>query len=622
MVEYNKKTRRQEDKNKQYHIVGYRKQSRHWYWFQKSFLFQKKINSFIIRLVEYNTKPRTNITMGSDGTNKASKSYFLLCCTSLLFGLACFCLVLSQFLFFYPTGHVVKESILLESHEKFDSFLHWCHFSIAPNLFLLSQPGSMMFMWELTACLDIDRKAPPIVSSTITIEFHDQSQPNWYFEALSLTCKHHNHVSSPTKGGPRWNLISMHDKSNVHGRCEVIVRTDQSVVYRVAVHNLRQGKYRYKVNANHLLPEGMEKSTLELPWYEYHVTNGMEKEIKMEKVMTNFEIQNKIETKQTPETSSTTTTIYVIADVQSGASTFRLSLERIAAAKKEQGIAADALIHLGDAVQNVNHPKEWHAYLFGPLEQENHISQTIPMMFVRGNHDNDNWHGNRKLHPLSLYTTGIHYSDYMVGTEIYVVVLDSNMAEDATQLKWFKSKMISEKRKRAKFTIVVVHIAPFVEYWEPEAWNNRGEKHWGEAIRYKYVALFDQYSVDMVMSGHSHIYQRGNNAPKQNKKGKNGDITFVPRNTPYDIWGGRGFVHGDTTTTYVICGGGGAELETPITNHVVDYQFYKVTKFEFHYMRLRVKSCASSNLSRCRLEVEAINPQTESRIDFFTLYSH
>ena len=67
------------------------------------------------------------------------------------------------------------------------------------------------------------------------------------------------------------------------------------------------------------------------------------------------------------------------------------------------------------------------------------------MMFVRGNHDNDNWHGNRKLHPLSLYTTGIHYSDYMVGTEIYVVVLDSNMAEDATQLKWFKSKMIWAK---------------------------------------------------------------------------------------------------------------------------------------------------------------------------------
>lgn len=48
-----------------------------------------------------------------------------------------------------------------------------------------------------------------------------------------------------------------------------------------------------------------------------------------------------------------------------------------------------------------------------------------------------------------------------------------------------------------------------MEFWEEEAWNEKGESDWGAFVRLKYVPLFEQYGVDLVIGGHSHIYQRG-----------------------------------------------------------------------------------------------------------------
>ena len=49
----------------------------------------------------------------------------------------------------------------------------------------------------------------------------------------------------------------------------------------------------------------------------------------------------------------------------------------------------------------------------------------------------------------------------------------------------------------------------------------------GKHVREKWVPLFEQYKVDVVISGHSHVYQRG----------RKNDVT------------------------YIISGGAGAELE-------------------------------------------------------------
>ena len=123
----------------------------------------------------------------------------------------------------------------------------------------------------------------------------------------------------------------------------------------------------------------------------------------------------------------------------------------------------------------------------------------------------------------------------------------------------------------------------------------------------------------------SHIYQRGQNAPKVHQR-KTYDRKFNARSLQ--------------STTYVIAGGGGGELEVEHENYVENYKFYDVTKFEHHYIELQVKHCKKmdgqregdggggglSSLLRgrekknCRLDVNTMNPLTELTIDQFTLY--
>jgi len=123
----------------------------------------------------------------------------------------------------------------------------------------------------------------------------------------------------------------------------------------------------------------------------------------------------------------------------------------------------------------------------------------------------------------------------------------------------------------------------------------------------------------------SHIYQRGQNAPKVYQR-KTYDRKFNARSLQ--------------STTYVIAGGGGGELEVEHENYVENYKFYDVTKFEHHYIELQVKHCKKmdgqregdgggdglSSLLRgrekknCRLDVNTMNPLTELTIDQFTLY--
>ena len=123
----------------------------------------------------------------------------------------------------------------------------------------------------------------------------------------------------------------------------------------------------------------------------------------------------------------------------------------------------------------------------------------------------------------------------------------------------------------------------------------------------------------------SHIYQRGQNAPKVYQR-KTYDRKFNARSLQ--------------STTYVIAGGGGGELEVEHENYVENYKFYDVTKFEHHYIELQVKHCKKKDGQRegdgggdglssllrgrekknCRLDVNTMNPLTELTIDQFTLY--
>jgi len=75
-----------------------------------------------------------------------------------------------------------------------------------------------------------------------------------------------------------------------------------------------------------------------------------------------------------------------------------------------------------------------------------------------------------------------------------------------------KSEFSSEAFKNSQFRVVMVHIPPAgVEYWDPGAWHNKNESLWFPLglKPSEIMPLLTGASVDLVLSGHSHLMQRG-----------------------------------------------------------------------------------------------------------------
>jgi 3',5'-cyclic AMP phosphodiesterase CpdA len=93
-----------------------------------------------------------------------------------------------------------------------------------------------------------------------------------------------------------------------------------------------------------------------------------------------------------------------------------------------------------------------------------------------------------------------------------ILVLDSQRINkdelDHKQLAWFETKLkelaASTKAKR-RWTLVLTHHAPLstsIANWGIVPFGRSG------ALRERYVPLFEKYGVDLVLAGHTHVYER------------------------------------------------------------------------------------------------------------------
>jgi predicted phosphodiesterase len=229
----------------------------------------------------------------------------------------------------------------------------------------------------------------------------------------------------------------------------------------------------------------------------------------------------------------------------------------------------DYLIHAGDAVQDHDSLDNWQTDFSSPMSHFR-VSQTTPLIYAHGNHDYDPqglypYTGARKWHAYTL--AGVRF-----------IILDSNI-NSSEQDRWLEDELKSEASKKAWFRLIVVHMSPYTQYWERDAWENKGEKHWGSFVRTKYVPLFQQHGVDLVISGHQHNYMRGQ----------------------------------DEHMVYTIIGGAGGQLDE---EQVEDYPVWKggKVKVRHHYVLMKITGDR-------RLIWEAYDADCGSRLDAFVLHS-
>eukprot|EP01027_Heterolobosea_sp_BB2_P014302 GEZU01020559.1.p1 GENE.GEZU01020559.1~~GEZU01020559.1.p1 ORF type:complete len:703 (-),score=84.93 GEZU01020559.1:58-2166(-) len=162
----------------------------------------------------------------------------------------------------------------------------------------------------------------------------------------------------------------------------------------------------------------------------------------------------------------------------------------------------DLLVHVGDYLRN-DRPDEWHNKFFRQLERRD-FAQTVPMVLVRGNH-NDESSADYAYNAANVENNRRPWFAFSYAS-CRIVVLDSNTNAKQTpaQDEWLRAEIESKEFQMAAFRIIVVHVPPFAELWDPKQGFN-GDP----SIRADWVPLFESHGVDLVVSGHMHAYQQG-----------------------------------------------------------------------------------------------------------------
>jgi predicted phosphodiesterase len=183
-----------------------------------------------------------------------------------------------------------------------------------------------------------------------------------------------------------------------------------------------------------------------------------------------------------------------IADAQEGPE----FLEDIA--KEISTFPGSSILSGGDLVQEGAKMQDWFDY-FRALQT---IGGSRVSYAAIGNHEyrseeNTNYFQNF----FRLKAHDAHYSTYMGG--IHLMVLNSNFEDDKTlvqpELEWLKSEIIQP----AQWKIVMFHHAPYSKGIADGIAAIRKEHI---VLRNLFVPLFEAYGVDVVLTGHTHIFER------------------------------------------------------------------------------------------------------------------
>jgi predicted phosphodiesterase len=205
-------------------------------------------------------------------------------------------------------------------------------------------------------------------------------------------------------------------------------------------------------------------------------------------------------------------------------------------AKRFLGASPDFVLHTGDLVMDGRDYGLWSKQFFDPVAD---VITRVPVLPVPGNHEED-----LKNYLAYFHTPGTkRWYSFDAGL-VHVLALDYHFQKASDeQFKFAREDLLNS---RAKWKVVLLHYPMFNYGHHNEAWGHKA-----------YLPLFQEAKVDLVLAGHSHLYERFRPIAPTDKR---------------DAW----------AITFVTTGGGGAELgnvyEHPAhakcisTNHFVAFE--------------------------------------------------
>ncbi len=147
----------------------------------------------------------------------------------------------------------------------------------------------------------------------------------------------------------------------------------------------------------------------------------------------------------------------------------------------------DFLLHTGDLVAKGKDYGLWYKEFFHPLAK---VIDRVPLFSVIGNHEEDG------TNYLAYFHLGDHKTWYSFDAgPVHVLALDYRYEEVSSEQYRFAAADL--KKNRAPWTIVIVHEPAFNIGGHASGW---GHDH--------LLSLFHEHKVDLVIGGHSHLYER------------------------------------------------------------------------------------------------------------------
>ena len=244
---------------------------------------------------------------------------------------------------------------------------------------------------------------------------------------------------------------------------------------------------------------------------------------------------------------------------------------------------ADLILNVGDVVTTGSNQMQWIDEYFYPLR---HVSGSIPTYIAIGNHEYGGYGETRIVppfekyvnHPLNATGSTEYYFSFDYGNTHFVII-DPNKAiltngdglmVGGQQYNWFVHDL-KKTNDTSEWTMALMHQPPYSEAWS-------GGPYDGEvSLREDVVPIMEANGVDIVLSGHTHDYERGLPHP------------------PYDPKTGKG-----NNAAYIITGGGGSNLD----NHKyfeweqIDFPDHKASLdsneldegefYEYHYVIIEI----------------------------------
>lgn len=205
------------------------------------------------------------------------------------------------------------------------------------------------------------------------------------------------------------------------------------------------------------------------------------------------------------------------------------------------------VLHLGDVVDNGPDKREWVNELLGPCSM---LFSRVPVFPCIGNHEKN--HANYYRY-FSLPAPEYHYHFRYGNADFFSIDTNRNVGPGSPQYRWLDVELA---RSNATWKFCYHHHPAYSSDNDDygDTFKGKPSKH-GDSNARQLVSLYEKHNVDIVFSGHVHVYER----------------TFPIR---------AGKVNGSNGIVYMTSGGGGGRLEdfTPVPTW-----FKAQTRSDYHF---------------------------------------